>query len=82
MGHIIGHADLPRGEQESAVFSRARWCFRQCAWPARRHARKNHWRARENTGLGMEVVIRHQNEGSGGRDLKCEISDLRASGRV
>jgi hypothetical protein len=32
-----------------AVFSRARWCFRQCAWPARRHARKNHWRARENT---------------------------------
>ena len=36
-----------------AVFSRARWCFRQCAWPATRHARKNHWRAREN--IAVEV---------------------------
>jgi hypothetical protein len=47
--HIIGLTHLERRYEENAVFSRARWCFRQCAWPTRRHARKNHWRARENS---------------------------------
>jgi hypothetical protein len=25
--------------------------FRQSAWPAKRHARKNHWRAREKAAM-------------------------------
>ena len=48
---IIGHRRSERGSSEIAVFSRARWCFRECAWPARRHARKKHWRARESVAM-------------------------------
>jgi hypothetical protein len=58
------------------VFSRARWCFRQCAWPARRHARKNHWRARENSAeekkwqwLAMGLA------GANGWDLRFEVRE-------
>jgi hypothetical protein len=49
--HIIGLTRPERQTGEIAVFSRARWCFRQCAWPAKRRARKNHWRARENAAM-------------------------------
>src|SRR5216684_7054823 len=46
---IMGHKH-PQGRlKENGVFSRARWCFRQSAWPARRHARMKRWRAREST---------------------------------
>jgi hypothetical protein len=62
------------------VFSRARWCFRQCAWPPdRRHARENHWRAREKAAMeGWGVAMRIKEKRIS--DLKFEISDLGAAG--
>jgi hypothetical protein len=42
---------------KKAVFSRARWCFRQCAWPARRHARKDHRRARERASWERAEIL-------------------------
>ena len=64
---VIGRNRDVSESTETAVFSRARWCFRQCAWPARRHARKNHWRARESTGLDGKEVVRAVASGGSGR---------------
>jgi hypothetical protein len=69
---IIGPRRSERGSGEIAVFSRARWCFRQCAWPARRHARKKHWRARESA--AMEGT---RGWGKSIEDLRFEIRKLR-----
>ena len=64
------------------MFSRARWCFRQCAWPAKRRARKNHWRARENTARGSgggaegrisDFRFEMKLARSGGENFKFEI---------
>jgi hypothetical protein len=46
---IMGRGRARAKSEKQAVFSRVRACFRQCAWPALRHARKGHGRARENT---------------------------------
>jgi len=59
------------------VFSRARWCFRQCAWPARRRARKNHWRARERAAM-RQGRFAMKVRGEMISDVRFEISDLGA----
>lgn len=55
---------------KNTVFSRARWRFRQRAWPARRRARKECRRARENA--AKEIALR-ADRGERISDLKLEI---------
>ena len=62
---IIGHRREVESVAEIADFSRARWFFRQCAWPARRHARKNSRRAREKSAMNQAMQAQHD------RDAQC-----------